>query len=450
MDAPRRSTSRGGSQKRSGRGRGTGLSRGSGSSDPPPYFPQMHQQQPQFPMMQSAPGHQFNYSLQDDWSFDPFGARFNTPQPRDQYSQGSRANYIDYNDYNDYNDYEAEENQDVVPETQQFQNIHVDDDDDDDQEENLAGERAKKVQKFAGRAERQIWTPNQEENLAKAWVHISVDKKVGNQQPRDGFWKRVLKHYATLEGGSTRTHHQLNSKWTSLNTKLAAFNSTYINAHIEMISSEKHKSVGSSTIRSACQRSISPSGRFCSSTISSSSSSSGFTSSMSNFSSKRSTSPNRISVRRSYVSSSPSVRFTLDHRHTSPNRSNNMNVKMNYDPNNNNNINKGNKVWSHGSKKTCLCSPTTHPGSFRCSLHKNSNSRNGNGDHDNTVSYRNHRLHARRSAMTNSLVRIGTVEGDLVKRALAALIRPSSHQQRRRCDFKPRPSRLSVMSKADD
>ncbi|KAK1440760.1 hypothetical protein QVD17_06591 [Tagetes erecta] len=129
MDAPRRSTSRGGSQKRSGRGRGTGLSRGSGSSDPPPYFPQMHQQQPQFPMMQSAPGHQFNYSLQDDWSFDPFGARFNTPQPRDQYSQGSRANYIDYNDYNDYNDYEAEENQDVVPETQQFQNIHVDDDD---------------------------------------------------------------------------------------------------------------------------------------------------------------------------------------------------------------------------------------------------------------------------------------------------------------------------------
>ncbi|KAK1420151.1 hypothetical protein QVD17_21515 [Tagetes erecta] len=181
-------------------------------------------------MMQSTPGHQFNYSLQDDWSFDPFGARFNTPQPRDQYSQGSRANYIDYNDYNDY---EAEENQDVVPETQQFQNIHVnddDDDDDDDQEENLAGERAKKVQKFAGRAERQIWTPNQEENLAKAWVHISVDKKVGNQQPRDGFWKRVLEHYATLEGGSTRTHHQLNSKWTSLNTKLAAFNSTYINA----------------------------------------------------------------------------------------------------------------------------------------------------------------------------------------------------------------------------
>jgi len=52
--------------------------------------------------------------------------------------------------------------------------------------------------------------------------------------------------------------------------------------------------------------------------------------------------------------------------------------------------------------------------------------------------------------MANSLVRIGTVEGDLVKRALAALIRPSSHSQRRRASFEPRPSRLSVMSKADD
>nr|XP_043624998.1 uncharacterized protein LOC122596482 [Erigeron canadensis] len=99
-------------------------------------------------------------------------------------------------------------------------------------------------------------------------------------------------------------------------------------------------------------------------------------------------------------------------------------------------------------KRTCMCSPTSHPGSFRCSLHKSSNNHN----HDtNTASYPSNRLNARRSAMTNSLVRIGTVEGgDLVKRALAALIRPSSHQQRRRTSFQARPSRLSVMSKAED
>ncbi|MFS8009688.1 hypothetical protein Hanom_Chr14g01287911 [Helianthus anomalus] len=96
-------------------------------------------------------------------------------------------------------------------------------------------------------------------------------------------------------------------------------------------------------------------------------------------------------------------------------------------------------------KRMCMCSPTSHPGSFRCSLHKNINNL-----HNNTASYPNIRLNKRQSAMTNSLVRIGTVEGgDLVKRALAALIRPSSHQQRRHTVFQPRPSRLSVMSNAD-
>ncbi|XP_020083575.1 uncharacterized protein LOC109706957 [Ananas comosus] len=104
-------------------------------------------------------------------------------------------------------------------------------------------------------------------------------------------------------------------------------------------------------------------------------------------------------------------------------------------------------------RRTCMCSPTTHPGSFRCSLHKGFHS--GSPHHRSSsphaaASSPSNRLNARRSAMTNSLVRIGTVEGDLVKRALAALIRPSSHHQRRRSAFQPRPSRLSVMSKAGD
>ncbi|KAI3921662.1 hypothetical protein MKW92_021290 [Papaver armeniacum] len=94
-------------------------------------------------------------------------------------------------------------------------------------------------------------------------------------------------------------------------------------------------------------------------------------------------------------------------------------------------------------KRTCMCSPTNHPGSFRCSLHKNINN---NSSSANNYQSNNQRLSARRSAMTNSLVRISTVEGDLVKRALASLIRPSSHNQRRRSSFQPRPSRLSVMS----
>ncbi|KAL7162220.1 hypothetical protein ACSBR2_042660 [Camellia fascicularis] len=179
-------------------------------------------------------------------------------------------------------------------------------------------------------------------------------------------------------------------------------------------------------LHSTFQRSVSPSGRFCSSSISSSSSA--FASRPAGFFA-RSSSPTRVNLRGS-GSSSPSVRFSID-RPTSPSRSFSVNQKQ------------SNKPFS-GQKKTCMCSPTNHPGSFRCSLHKNANNR------PQTVSYHSNRLNARRSAMTNSLVRIGTVEGDLVKRALAALIRPSSHQQRRRADFQPRPSRLSIMSKAED
>ncbi|KAJ8553587.1 hypothetical protein K7X08_024265 [Anisodus acutangulus] len=188
-------------------------------------------------------------------------------------------------------------------------------------------------------------------------------------------------------------------------------------------SSSRSKTNGSS-FHHHFQRSTSPSGRFCSYSMSSSSfSSSDFMT--------RSTSPTRVNLRRS-VSPSPNVRFS-----TSAGRSISHQQKQNSRP------------LASNQKKTCMCSPTTHPGSFRCSLHKNM-SQNNRG-HSDSSSYRSsYHLNMRRSAMTNSLVRIGTVEGELVKRALAALIRPSSHHLRRRDDFQPRPSRLSVMSKAED
>ncbi|KAG8375819.1 hypothetical protein BUALT_Bualt10G0140000 [Buddleja alternifolia] len=144
------------------------------------------------------------------------------------------------------------------------------------------------------------------------------------------------------------------------------------------------------------------------------------------FNQRRSASPTRVKL--SPTPPTPSVRFSID-RSISPRRSIAQVVQRR-----NANI----------QKRTCLCSPTTHPGSFRCALHKNS----FGGSRNHSIRYSPNRLNMRRSAMTNSLVRIGTVEGDLVKRALAALIRPSSHQQRRRADLQPGPSRLSVMSKA--
>ncbi|XP_058725799.1 uncharacterized protein LOC131597102 [Vicia villosa] len=96
------------------------------------------------------------------------------------------------------------------------------------------------------------------------------------------------------------------------------------------------------------------------------------------------------------------------------------------------------KWLSHRKKRTCMCSPSMHPGSFRCRLHKNSGS---------AIAQSQKSLYTRRSAMMNSLVRIRGIEEELVRRALVAPIRCPSHKQRRRFDFQPRPSRFSVMSR---
>ncbi|KAG6608172.1 hypothetical protein SDJN03_01514, partial [Cucurbita argyrosperma subsp. sororia] len=146
---------------------------------------------------------------------------------------------------------------------------------------------------------------------------------------------------------------------------------------------------------------------------------------------RRCTSPSRVNVFSS-PSLTSSVRFFVDNRSISPDRS--VIVSRKNHP-------------ASNVKRTCMCSPTTHPLSFRCSFHKNVSS---SGGHSQTVSFPSIRLNMRRSAMANSLVRIGGVEGELVKRALTTLIRPSSHQQRRIAAFIPRSSRLAVMSKVDD
>ncbi|WVZ15214.1 hypothetical protein V8G54_012780 [Vigna mungo] len=91
-----------------------------------------------------------------------------------------------------------------------------------------------------------------------------------------------------------------------------------------------------------------------------------------------------------------------------------------------------------------MCSSTNHPGSLRCSLHKNSQ------HHAPAGSFPSNRLNMRRSAMKNALVRIGGIKGEWVKHALTVLIRPSSHQQRRRSAFEPRPSHLSIKSESNE
>ncbi|CDY51107.1 BnaCnng20100D [Brassica napus] len=161
-----------------------------------------------------------------------------------------------------------------------------------------------------------------------------------------------------------------------------------------------------------------------------SSTSSTFSSPSSSFFHHRSSSPTPQPM-------SQSFRYSLDTRSISPTNHRSISVSKKPQP----------KVSetttaSPSRRRRCMCSPTTHPGSFRCSLHKNVANPHGQG----TASFTGNSLNMRRSAMTNSLVRIGGVEGEWVRRALTTLIRPSSHHLRRRAAFQPRPSRLSVMT----
>ncbi|KAJ9178984.1 hypothetical protein P3X46_010819 [Hevea brasiliensis] len=188
----------------------------------------------------------------------------------------------------------------------------------------------------------------------------------------------------------------------------------------------------------------SSSSSFASSTASSFTSSSSSSTSATLFA--RANSPTRVNMyshhhRQNNHQSSSSLRLSID-RSISPNRS--ISIKRHT----------SNANAMSNQKRTCACSPTTHPGSFRCAFHRSLTRNNGYDHHSSSTQsasyHSSSRLNFRRSAMTNSLVRIGGVEGELVKRALSALIRPSSHHLRRRAAFETRPSRLSIMSKAGD
>lgn len=150
---------------------------------------------------------------------------------------------------------------------------------------------------------------------------------------------------------------------------------------------------------------------------------------------RRHASPTRVNL---YNYNTPSISFSLD-RSGSESRAVSFSSRSEKPP-----------TGAAPQRRSCMCSPTNHPGSFRCSLHKAAAGGGGGGSNSSQAAScgSSSRLILRRSAMKNSLVRIGTVEGDLVRRALAALIRPSSHHQRRRGEFRRRPSRLSAMSTA--
>ncbi|PRQ50530.1 hypothetical protein RchiOBHm_Chr2g0134261 [Rosa chinensis] len=86
---------------------------------------------------------------------------------------------------------------------------------------------------------------------------------------------------------------------------------------------------------------------------------------------------------------------------------------------------------SSSSFRTCLCSPTSHPGSFRCSFHRASVRKSSRTVPANQP--------MKIKMMTNS-----SSKADLLKAFLMQIIRPSSQNLQRRRNFRPRPTRFCL------
>ncbi|KFK26276.1 hypothetical protein AALP_AA8G225800 [Arabis alpina] len=149
------------------------------------------------------------------------------------------------------------------------------------------------------------------------------------------------------------------------------------------------------------------------------------------------------SVLRPLSSSSSSQKF---HRHNHHQRSSppcNLNLRLRFLP------------TVANQKRKCLCSPTTHPGSFRCGFHrrleiekiKTLNSPSSPVKGNNSFGSG---LNLRKVALVNSLAKIGSVEAERFRKSLmASLVKPAGLHIRRRSDFRPRLSRFCVLHKED-
>ncbi|XP_064994300.1 pheromone-processing carboxypeptidase KEX1-like [Musa acuminata AAA Group] len=86
----------------------------------------------------------------------------------------------------------------------------------------------------------------------------------------------------------------------------------------------------------------------------------------------------------------------------------------------------------HSPSRPCLCSPTTHPGSFRCKLHRGPRKSSG-----------------RSVAHAGSPETKGPAKATSMGGLLMQMIRPSSHDLRRRRHFQPKPSRFFLMKEME-
>ncbi|XP_022003747.1 glutathione S-transferase T3-like [Helianthus annuus] len=76
----------------------------------------------------------------------------------------------------------------------------------------------------------EFWSPKEEFELAKAWLDVSEDKIVGDDQDIKVFWGRIReKFFAAMGRGVYRTADSFLGKWGAMMTKVSNFNNIYNN-----------------------------------------------------------------------------------------------------------------------------------------------------------------------------------------------------------------------------
>nr|KYP57352.1 hypothetical protein KK1_003614 [Cajanus cajan] len=79
--------------------------------------------------------------------------------------------------------------------------------------------------------------------------------------------------------------------------------------------------------------------------------------------------------------------------------------------------------------RTCACSPSRHPGSFRCSMHR-----------------KPPRRPLSRTSSPNRWDSSMAAKANSLKAILLQMLKPSNHDVPRRRSFQPKPSRFSLMN----
>ncbi|XVF86376.1 hypothetical protein PTKIN_Ptkin18bG0034900 [Pterospermum kingtungense] len=99
---------------------------------------------------------------------------------------------------------------------------------------------------------------------------------------------------------------------------------------------------------------------------------------------------------------------------------------------------------SSSSKRTCLCSPTDHPGSFRCSLHRSLGKHSTSSKSAASHSHANNkqREESKAAVMMMMTTTTSSPKTSLIKAFLKQIISPSSHDLQRRRNFHPKPTRF--------